>query len=153
MAETRVAGSPAAAADGTTARVAALLRRSLDRLAAEVPASYQHLVDALGPLVVEVEIDGELFSVRGNPNLVVADGRSGAAGVRIGTSRAAVLAVLDAELALGEAVEEGAVQVQGSLDDVVRAHDALLAYAHAAVRAPSVPGLLDALRAGGRGAR
>lgn len=153
MAETRVAGYSGAAADGPPARVSALLRRSLDRLAAEVPASYRHLVHALGPLVVEVEVDGELFSVRADPDVVVADGPNGAAGVRIGTSRAAVLAVLDAELALGEAVEEGVVQVRGSLDDVVRAHDALLAYAHAAVRAPSVPGLLAALRAGRRGAR
>ena len=38
--------------------------------------------------------------------------------------------------------------VLGSLDDVVRAHDTLTAYAHAAVRAPSAPGLLAALREG-----
>ena len=36
----------------------------------------------------------------------------------------------------------------GTLDDVQRAHDALLAYVHASVRAPSQPGLLAALRAG-----
>ena len=38
------------------------------------------------------------------------------------------------------------MDVRGSLDDVLRAHDALLAYVHAAVRAPSVPGLVDELR-------
>ena len=63
----------------------------------------------------------------------------------------AVLDVLDAELSLSEAVETGRVDVHGSLDDVVHAHDALLAYAHAAVRAPSVPGLVDGLRCGGGG--
>ena len=40
--------------------------------------------------------------------------------------------------------------VQGALDDILRAHDTLLAYVHAAVRAPSHPELLSALRAGPR---
>jgi hypothetical protein len=38
------------------------------------------------------------------------------------------------------------VSVRGSLDDVLRAHDTMLAYVHAAVRAPSQPELLNALR-------
>jgi hypothetical protein len=38
------------------------------------------------------------------------------------------------------------LSVRGSLDDVLRAHDTLLAYVHAAVRAPSQPELLNALR-------
>ena len=47
-----------------------------------------------------------------------------------------------------KAVEAGRVRVQGSLDDVQRAHDSLRAYVHAAVRAPSQPALLSELRAG-----
>jgi hypothetical protein len=49
---------------------------------------------------------------------------------------------------LGEAVEADTVAVRGSLDDVQRAHDSLLAYVHAAVRASSQPALLSELRAG-----
>jgi hypothetical protein len=129
--------------------VAALLRRSLGHLAREVPASYRHLLAELGALVVEVHVDGEVFSVRGGPELAVTDGAPADAGARITTSRRAVLDVLDVGLPLGEAVATGRVDVRGSLDDVLRAHDALLAYAHGAVRAPSVPGLLDGLRGDG----
>jgi hypothetical protein len=131
--------------------VAALLRRSLDHLAAEAPASYRHFVAELGTLVVQVDVDGEVFAVRGGSRLQVVDGGAADACARITASRRAVVDVLDAELALSEAVETGRVDVRGGLDDVLRAHDALIAYAHAAVRAPSVPGLLDGLRNGGVG--
>jgi hypothetical protein len=77
----------------------------------------------------------------------VSDGAADTAGTRIATSRAAILDVLDARIGLAEAVEAGAVAVLGSLDDVQRAHDTMLAYVHAAIRAPSQPGLLVALRA------
>lgn len=128
--------------------VASLLRRSLDHLASEVPDSYHHLITTLGPLVVELDVDGELFALRGGRPPSVVEGPADRAHVRVSTSRATILDVLDAELALPEAVQAGRVRVRGSLDDVVRAHDALIAYAHAAVRAPSVPGLLAALREG-----
>lgn len=131
--------------------VASLLRRSLEHLAQEVPDSYHHLVAQLGPLVVEV--DGELFSVRGSRRLEVADGAAVEAGARVTTSRAAIVDVLEADVTLGEAVQAGHVDVRGSLDDVVRAHDALIAYAHAAVRAPSIPGFLALLREGSGDAR
>ena len=128
--------------------VSALLRRSLDHLATEVPASYRRVLAELGQLVVALDVDGERFTVRGGGRLEVDDGTSGRIGAWVRTSRAAVLDVLDGEVALHEAVEADRVHVQGSLDDVVQAHDALLAYASAAVRAPSAPGLLAALREG-----
>jgi hypothetical protein len=128
-------------------RVSSLLRQSVEHLADEVPDSYRLVLDRLGPMVVELEIDGELFSLRGGQRLHVSDGAVDTAGTRIATSRAAILDVLDARMGLAEAVEAGAVAVLGSLDDVQRAHDTMLAYVHAAIRAPSQPGLLVALRA------
>jgi hypothetical protein len=128
--------------------VSSLLRRSVGHLEDEVPDSSRLVLEALGPLVVEVDVDGELFSLRGGRRLDVSDGPAGVAGARITTSRAAILDLLDAKVALDEAVRAGTVGVQGSLDDVLRAHDTLLAYVHAAVRAPSQPGLLEALRTG-----
>jgi hypothetical protein len=129
-------------------RVSSLLRRSVEHLADEVPDSYRLVLEELGPMVVELDVDGELFSLRGGHLLEVSDGAADTAGTRIATSRAAILDVLDAKVGLGEAVEAGTVAVRGSLDDVQRAHNTLLAYAHAAVRAPSQPGLLAALRTG-----
>ncbi len=129
-------------------RVSSLLRRSVGQLEGEVPASYRHMLEALGPLVVEVDVDGELFSLSGGRRLEVTDGSAAASGARIRSSRAAILDLLDARFGLDEAVQAGVVSVHGSLDDILRAHDTLLAYVHAAVRAPSHPDLLAALRAG-----
>lgn len=127
-------------------RVSTLLRRSVEHLADEVPDSYRLVLERLGPLVVELDVDGEVFALSGGHRLAVCDGAPPVAGTRIATSRTAVLDVLDAKVALSEAVESGAVTVRGSLDDVQRAHDTMLAYVHAAVRAPSQPALLAALR-------
>ncbi|WP_019971899.1 hypothetical protein [Mycobacterium sp. 141] len=127
--------------------VAALLRRSVGHLADEVPASYRLVLDRLGPLVVTLDVDGEQFSLCGGQHLDISDGPA-ATGPRITTSRVAILDVLDARMGLHDAVQAGAVTVAGSLDDILRVHDTLLAYVHAAVRAPSVPGLLSALREG-----
>jgi hypothetical protein len=129
-------------------RVSSLLRRSVERLADEVPDSYRLLLAQLGPMVVELDVDGEVFSLRGGDRLRVSDGAAPMAGARINTSRDAILDLLDARVGLGEAVDAGAVGVRGALDDVQRAHDTMLAYVHAAVRAPSQPALLSALRAG-----
>lgn len=128
--------------------VASLLRRSLDQLATEVPAGYRSLCDALGPHTIGVDVDGERFGLRGGTAAQVLP--DGPAQVRIATTRRGLLAVLDGELSLVAAVEADVVTVRGPLDHVVRAHDALVAYVHAAVRAPGPAGLLDALRAGAR---
>ncbi|GAB1815318.1 SCP-2 sterol transfer family protein [Mycobacterium sp. MUNTM1] len=129
-------------------RISSLLRRSLGHLEDEVPDSYRWLVAQLGPMVVELDVDGETFSLRGGTRLQVSDGAARPAGARIATSRATIVDLLDARVGLGEAVETGRVRVHGSLDDVQRAHDSLLAYVHAAVRASSQPALLSELRSG-----
>jgi hypothetical protein len=128
--------------------VSALLRRSIGHLADEVPDSYRLMLERLGPLVVALDVDGELCSLSGGHRLEVTEGTTDTAGATIATSRATILDLLDAEVGLEQAVEAGTVSVRGSLDDVLRAHDALLAYVHAAVRAPSQPELLSALREG-----
>lgn len=129
-------------------RISSILRRSLEHLEAEVPDSYRLLAAELGPLVVELDVDGEMFSLCGGTRLRVSEGAAQHAGARIATSRGTILDLLDARVGLGEAVETGTVRVRGPLDDVQRAHDSLLAYVHAAVRASSQPTLLSELRTG-----
>ncbi|MGW4095898.1 SCP-2 sterol transfer family protein [Mycobacterium sp. NPDC004974] len=129
-------------------QVSSLLRRSIEHLAEEGPAGYRLLLQQLGPLVVELDVDGETFALSGGHELQVTDGGADAPGVRIRTSRSAILDVLDATVGLGDAVDTDKLCVRGTLDDVLRAHDTLLAYVHAAVRAPAHPALLRALRAG-----
>ncbi len=127
--------------------VSSLLRRSIGHLADEVPAGYRHVLDALGALVVGLEVGDEHCTLRGGRRLEVTEGVEEGAGTRVTTSRTTILAILDAAITLDDAIETGALDVRGALDDVLRAHDTLRAYVHAAVRAPSQPGLLDALRA------
>lgn len=129
-------------------QISSLLRKSVGHLADEVPESYRVVLETLGPLVVGLDIDDECFSLRGGRRLEVTTGADPTAGARVVGTRATVVDVLDAVVTLDRAVETGALTVHGSLDDVLRAHDTLRAYVHAAVRAPSQPGLLDALRAG-----
>ena len=129
-------------------QISSLLRRSVEHLEDEVPDSYRLLVARLGPMVVELDVDGEVFSLHGADRLRVSEGVAQTADVRIITSRVTILDLLDASVGLGEAVERGNVSVRGSLDDVQCAHDSLLAYIHAAVRASSQPALLSELRAG-----
>ena len=88
-------------------RVSSLLRRSVEHLASEVPKSYRLVLDKLGPMIVEVDVDGDVFSLRGGQRLEVADGAVSTAGARITTSREAILDVLDAKVGLGHAVEDG----------------------------------------------
>lgn len=130
-------------------QVSSLFRRSVQHLADDMPASYRLLVAELGPLVVELDVGGDVFSVHaGGERLQVSDGPAQAAKVRVRTSRTAILDLIDAKVGLDEAVETGTVSVRGSLDDVQRTHDTLRAYLHGAVRAASVPTLLSELRAG-----
>ena len=129
-------------------RISSLLRRSVEHLEDEVPDSYRLLVAELGTMVVELDVDGEVFSLHGNDRIAVSDGAAQTADARVVTSRETILDLLDARVGLGEAVETGTVSVHGSLDNVQRAHDSLLAYVHAAVRASTQPELLAELRTG-----
>lgn len=129
-------------------QVSSLLRQSVAHLADEVPDSYRLVLHTLGPLVVDFNVDGECFSLRGGPRLEVTSGRDTGADTCVVTTRTSILDILDAAISLDRAVESGAVQVRGTLDDIMRAHDTMRAYVHAAVRAPSHPALLSGLRAG-----
>jgi hypothetical protein len=128
--------------------ISALLRRSLQNLEDEVPDSYQMVLDVLGPIIVHVDVDGELFSLSGSRRVQVTDGPPAGAHARITSSRAAIVDLLDARVSLDEAVRAGFVVVHGALDHILRIYDTFLAYVHAAVRAPSHPELLTALREG-----
>ncbi|WP_431239678.1 SCP-2 sterol transfer family protein [Mycolicibacterium aichiense] len=128
--------------------ISSLLRRSAEHLENEVPDSYRLLLARLGPMVIELVVDGEVFLLRGGDRLHVSDGAAQVTGPRILTTRVAILDLLDGRTGLGEAVDTGTLAVRGSLDDVQRAHHSLLAYVHAAVRARSQPALMAELRAG-----
>jgi hypothetical protein len=126
--------------------VASILQRSLEQLATEVPAGYRRFTEALSGLAVEITASEPPFSIGGTgPPLVRLDVPSDV-DVRVETDRATIVDVIDGRLTLHAAIIGGRIGVTGTLEDVVRAHAALLAYANAAVRSSSVPSLMMELR-------
>lgn len=67
--------------------------------------------------------------------------------IEVVTSRAAILAVIDAASTLLQAVLDDRLALRGAPEDLLAFHDGLMAYVHGAVRAPSFPALLRAFRA------
>jgi hypothetical protein len=128
-------------------QVSSLLRRSVEHLSDEVPDSYRLLLRELGPLVVELDVDGELFSLRGGHRLEVSDGAADAPGTRIATSRTAIL---DVPMPRSGCTSRGSGQHRRPW--LTRRHPACTRHhagvRHAAVRAPSQPELLAAFRTG-----
>jgi hypothetical protein len=80
--------------------------------------------------------------------LAVARGRAagGAPAIDVRTTRATVLALIDAELSLVDAVLADHLSLRGALPDLLAFHEGLTTYVHGAVRAPSFPALLAAYR-------
>jgi hypothetical protein len=134
-------------------RVASLLERSFGRLACDAPRQHERLLRALGDLVVAVTVDDEMFWVEGTTRPIVRSEPCWGAQVSIVTDRRTLLRLIEGHLSLSESVQDSLVLVHGALPDVVRAHDALVAYLHGAVRVPSSCGLVDALRPIDRGSR
>jgi hypothetical protein len=134
-----------------TSPVAGLLGESFAVLAAELPAAHARMCARLAGRRVDLRVDGERFVAafdggQASVRACAAD-EEPAADVRVVTGRGAILAVIDAERSLAEAVIAGEVHVVGDLDRLVEAHLALVAYVHGAVRCPSFPALLGRFRA------
>ena len=133
--------------------IVSLLQTALATMQRDNPGGHRSFLDALGPTSVGVIADTLPFvisTVGGGP--VVSTG-IGAADVGIRTDRSTVVSVIEGEITLTDAVVQGSVEVRGALAHVVTAHDALLAFVDAAVRTPSLDGLLDQLRGSPQEAR
>jgi hypothetical protein len=130
--------------------VARLLGESFAALEDELPTAHARLCAGLAGRAVAIDVDGERFVVAlagGQARVAsVPAGEDTAAGVRVATSRGAILAVIDARRSLVEAVLADEVRVVGELDRLVEAHQALVTYVHGAVRCPSFLSLLQRFR-------
>jgi hypothetical protein len=134
----------------TSGPVARLLGESFAVLAAELPAAHARMCALLAGRAVAIDVDGERFvaAFEGGQARVASlpAGEDPAAGVRVATGRAAILAVIEARRSLADAVLADEVRVVGDLDRLVEAHHALVTYVHGAVRCPSFPSLLQRFR-------
>jgi hypothetical protein len=125
----------------------AFVQTSLATLREEFPEAYYLMCRKLAGLAVALFIDGEEIPIVFEPRSarVVHDPPS-PPDVRARTTRRTILDVLDARLSLQGAVDSGALELWGPIEDLEAFHAALLLYVQGAVRSPSFPGLLDRFR-------
>jgi hypothetical protein len=130
---------------------AGFVRESLEVLRREVPVAHAAMCAPVAGRLVAIGADGEELALRFAADGVRAAAPGGVPDLSVRTSRDAVLALVDAECSLLEAVLSDRLVLRGTPDDVIAFHDALVAYLHGAVRAPSFPGLLRRFRAHAHG--
>jgi hypothetical protein len=123
-----------------------LLQRSLDALERERPDVAARLAATLAPLDVSIEVDDEALGVRAVAARVEVTPAPSRAHVHVVTDRRTILALVDGDLSLVDAVIRDQLSLRGAVADLARFHDALWVYLQGAVRAPSFPQLLRAYR-------
>jgi hypothetical protein len=144
--------NPAASPADPGGPLAILLAESFELLATRLPQAHARMLALLRGRELELVLDEERMHLRFDHGVElsrlsppgVTQGGSGCP--RIECSVATILAVLDAQITLAEAVESDALRVRADLDRLVHLHDGLLAYVHGAVRCPGFPALLLRLR-------
>jgi hypothetical protein len=124
----------------------AFLELALRLLKRQAPGCYARLGDAVRSEAVHIAVDGRPLVVRFRGGRHEITAPTCAATVEICTDRAAILALIDDELSLLEAILSERLWVQGSAEGVERFDEALQAFLDGALRAPSFPALLDAFR-------
>jgi hypothetical protein len=129
------------------ARFVSFLRRSLDALARERPDVARRLAAEIGPLAVAIEVDGDRALLSSDGRTVRCDQDARDAAVDVRADLTTLLALIDGETSLEDAVLAERVLLRGDAPDLARFHDALWLYLQGAVRAPSFPALLAELRA------
>lgn len=121
------------------------LTTSLAHIERDVPNTYALLRASLGARRLRIEVDGEAVSVwNDGSRLAVGDLRS--TDILAVTRRAAIVGLVDGEMSLEEAVDRGAVDLFGAVDDLLAGLDALMAYLNGAARCPELLDLMDAFR-------
>jgi hypothetical protein len=123
-----------------------LLRRSLETLERERPDVAARLAATLGALDVAIRVGEERVGLRAEDGRVVVAAPPPEARVDVVTGRDTILALVDGEVSLVDAVVGDALALRGAVPDLARFHDALWLYLQGAVRAPSFPALLRAFR-------
>jgi hypothetical protein len=123
-----------------------LIAASLAALRAEHPAAYTQLARQMAGRQAQISIAGEDLTLTFTAEAIsVAPGAAGEA-LRLTTDWATLLALVDAELSLVEAVLTGRCDLLGEARELAVFYDALLLYLRGGLRCPSFPALLDRMR-------
>lgn len=123
-----------------------LLEASIVVLRAEMPPAYTALRAALGGRTIGLEADGERRRISFDASGMTSTHDREPARLEIALDRSTVLELIDARLALPEAVLEDRLRLRGSWREIDRFDEAFRAYVRGAVRCPSLPALLSRFR-------
>jgi hypothetical protein len=126
--------------------IRALLARSLAGIRQAVPEQHRALCTALAGLEVQLRLDHEDFSVRGAGGNIVLSAEAPVTVVELATTSRTVVSLVDGKLDLLDAVLDEAVTLAGSIDNLLRFDDVLLAYLHGIVRCPASGNLMAEFR-------
>jgi putative sterol carrier protein len=123
------------------------LARTLAILERDQLASYVRLADALTGLRIALEVQGETFHVQGGSSVAVEQAADEPVDARVRTSRHAILALIDGDIDLLEAVKARKLKLKADVSLMVRLARAERAFAEGAARARAVRSVLDQFRA------
>jgi len=111
-------------------------------------AAYTRIVDELGGIVISFDVGGETFSVGGADRLRVSTSADLVPKVEVRTDRSAILALIDGEIELLEAVTTRRLKIVANVSLMTRLARAERAFAEGAARARRIRPILEAYRAG-----
>lgn len=127
------------------------LEQALALLQADAPAAYFRVLGELDGLAVALRVDDEPFSVRSTPaGLQVegdAPGHHAAAPIELHTSRRAIVALIDGDLSLLDAVLARQLALRADVRVLDRIARAGRAFSEGALRSRRMRALLDDFRA------
>lgn len=122
------------------------LSRALELLEREAPVASARVAASLGTRSVLVRVDRESLGLVCRQQKLAVGAVPLHPSVSAETTYAVLLALLEGEFTLTDAVMASHVALRGPLDDLVALYEGLQAFFHGAVRSPSFPRLLDAFR-------
>jgi hypothetical protein len=125
----------------------ALLGESFEVLAREMPTAWDRMCKILEGCAVILHIEDEHFSVRfSGRSTKLTSALDESPDATVETTIDTIVAVLDAELSLHEALMGDRLRVKASLPLILRLYDAIITYVHGGVRCASFPPIFDRFR-------
>jgi hypothetical protein len=122
------------------------IETGLNLLRREFPRAYFLMCSRIGRRSIALTVGGELLFIEGSEFAVEFRDSIDNPDVRLQTDGGTILAAIDAELTLEQAVRDGRLAAIGRSEDLGAFHEALLLFVRGAVRSPSFPALLARFR-------
>jgi hypothetical protein len=122
------------------------LLRSLAAIRTECLPAYIQLLDALQGLAIDCDIGQERFCVFGSENIVIGEIGLIPPSATVRCTRKAILAIIDGDLAVLDAVKKGQLDIRADIPILLRLAQAQRAFAEGAARARSTEDVLARYR-------